>query len=157
MKNSIKIFLLLLVCQLSLAQKLVYQNRGNIQNDKSNNLTSAEIRTLLINNETLLAEYNAGRTKKTVGNVLLVGGLSLSSVALASPLFEDKPVSIELVAVGFVSVLVAIPVKIGFTKKIKHVVSEYNNLNTIGVKNFEVNKLDVIANSNGLGLKLTLN
>ena len=157
MKNSLKIVLLLLLCQLSFAQKLVYKNRGNIEDNKGNNLSSAEIRSLIANNETLLAEYNDGRRKKTVGNVLLLGGLSLSAGVLAVQLFEGKPVSTGLVAVGFVSLLVAIPVKIGFTKKIKHVVSEFNNQSIVDANNFKVNNLDIIANSNGLGFKLAVN
>lgn len=157
MKNAIKIILLLLACQLSFAQKLVYKNRGNIKDDKGKNLSSVEVRSLLANNETLLEEYNIGRTKKTVGNVLLLGGATLSYGILAVQLSEGKPVSTGLVAVGLISMLVAIPVKIGFTKKIKHVVSEFNNQKAIGANNFKVDNLDIIANSNGFGIKLTLN
>jgi hypothetical protein len=157
MKNSVKIILLLFVCQISFAQKLVYNSRGNIKDEKGNNLSSNEVRSLLADNETLLAEYNEGRTKKTVGNVLLLGGLSLSYGVTAIQLYNGTPVSTGIAALGIVSMLVAIPVKIGFTKKIKHVVTEFNNQKAIGVNNFKVDNLDIIANSNGFGVKLTLN
>ena len=157
MKNLIKFVLLLLACQLTYAQKLVYKNCGNIKDDKGENLSSAEVRTLLSSNQTLLEEYNIGRSKKTVGNVLLVGGLSLSTGVSAIQLFAGQPVSIELVAVGFVSMLVAIPVKIGFTKKIKNVVAEFNNQKSVTSANFNIQSMDLIANSNGFGIKLTIN
>lgn len=157
MKNSIKIILLLLVCQFSFAQKLVYKNRGNITDDKGKNLSSNEVRSLLANNETLLEEYNIGRTKKTVGNVLLVGGATLAYVPTVIQLYNGKPVSTGLFAVGIVSMLIAIPVKIGFTKKIKHVVSEFNNQKLIGETNFKIRSTNFIANSNGLGFRLTFN
>jgi uncharacterized membrane protein len=104
-----------------------------------------------------LEEYNIGRTKKTVGNVLLVGGATLAYVPTVIQLYNGKPVSIGLFSAGIVSMLVAIPVKIGFTKKIKHVVSEFNNQKLIGETNFKIRSTDFIANSNGLGLRLTFN
>lgn len=59
--------------------------------------------------------------------------------------------------IGLASFVTAIPIKIGFSKKIKNVVSEYNNEATIGYKQFNEKKLDLITNSNGIGLRLTLN
>ena len=156
MKNLLTFILILLLCQLTYAQKLVYKNCGNIKDDKGKNLSSAEVRTLLSGNQTLLEEYNIGRSKKTVGNVLLIGGLCLSTGVSAVQLFAGQPVSTELVAVGFVSMLVAIPVKIGFTKKIKNVVSEFNNQKSVSNTNFNIQSMDLIANSNGFGIKLTI-
>ncbi len=157
MKNSILIILMLFMCQISFAQKLVYKNRGNIKDDKGKYLTSNEVRSLLANNETLLAEYNKGREKKTIGNILLVGGIGLSYGVTSIQLYNGTPVSTGIVAVGLISVLAAIPIKIGFTKKIKHVVSEFNNQKAVGANNFKVDNLNIIANSNGLGIKFTLN
>lgn len=157
MKNSIKIILLLLVCQFSLGQKLVYANLGNIKDDKGKKLSSDEVRSLLVNNKVLLEEYNIGREKKTIGNVLLVGGATLFYGVSAVQLYEGKPVSTRLVGVGLLSMLVAIPIKIGYTKKIKHVVSEFNNQKSISNTSFKLKSMDILANSNGLGFKLTLN
>lgn len=157
MKNSILIILFLLAFQLSFSQKLVYKNRGNIKDVNGNNLSSNDVRSLLADNETLLEEYNIGRTKKTVGNVLLIGGATLAYVPTAIQLYNGKPVSTGLFAVGIVSMLVAIPVKIGFTKKIKNVVSEFNSQKLIGETNFKIQSTDFIVNSNGLGFRLTFN
>lgn len=157
MKNSTKIILLLFMCHFCFAQNLVYKNRGNIEDDRGKNLSSNEVRSLLANNETLLEEYNIGRTKKTVGNVLFIGGASLAYGVTAVQLYNGTPVSTGIVAVGLVAVLVAIPVKIGFTKKIKNVVSEFNNKKSVSDTNFNIQSMDFIANSNGLGLKFNLN
>lgn len=117
MKNLLKIILLLFVCQLSFAQKLVYKNRGNIKDELGNNLSSGQVKSLLSNNEALLEEYSIGRTKKTVGNVLPVGGATLAYGVTVIQLNNGTPVSTGIFAVGVISMLVAIPVKIGFTKK----------------------------------------
>lgn len=157
MKNSIKIILLLLTCQFCFAQNLVYKNRGNIKDDSGKNLSSNEVRSLLANNKTLLEEYNIGRTKKTVGNVLFIGGASLAYGVTAIQLYNGTPVSTGVVAVGLVAALVAIPVKIGFTKKIKNVVSEFNSQKSLSDTSFKIQSMDFIANPNGLGFKLSLN
>lgn len=157
MKNLITIILLLLLCQLSFGQKLVFKSGGNIKDDKGNSLSPSEVRSLLANNKTLLEEYNIGRTKKTIGNVLLIGGPVLAFGVISSQLYNGKPVSTGIFAVGVISMLVAIPVKIGFTKKIKNVVSEYNSQKSVSDTNFKIQSMDLIANSNGLGFKVTLN
>lgn len=156
MKNPIKIVLLILICQFSFAQKLVYKNRGNIKDDNGNYLSSTEVRLLLANNESLLAEYNNGREKKTAGNILLIGGAALAVVPTAIQLYNGQPVSQGILGLGIVSMVVAIPVKIGFTRKIKHVVSEFNSQKAIGVTNFQIQNMDLITNSNGIGFRLTL-
>ncbi|MFM9825361.1 hypothetical protein [Flavobacterium sp.] len=68
--------LLLLVCSLqSFSQKLIYKSNGNILNFENQKISTHQVRELLANNEKLLVGYNAGRSKKTVGNILLVGGI----------------------------------------------------------------------------------
>ena len=59
--------------------------------------------------------------------------------------------------IGLAAIVVAIPVKIGFSKKIENVVTDYNNQATTGFNQLNKQKLDLITNSNGIGLRLTLN
>ena len=157
MKNSILIILLLFVCQLSFCQRIVYKNRGNIEDINGNNLSPNEVRSLLATNEKLLAEYNNGREKKTLGNVLLLGGATVAFVPTVSQLYNGEPVSTGLFAAGTVLMLVSIPMLNGYTKKIKNVVSEYNNKKIVGATNFRIQRTDFIANSNGLGFRLAFN
>jgi len=169
-------FLLLFFCTLqSYSQKLVYKSNGNILNSENQKISPDQVRELLKDNQQLLADYNAGRSKKTIGNILLIGGLGFLTADLIHGLTTDKTTvapgnyySIQgvqseknypsvLTYLGFTAIIVAIPVKIGFSKKIKNVVTEYNNQTATGYKQFNKQKLDLITNSNGIGLRFTLN
>lgn len=168
-------FLLLFFCSLqSYSQKLVYKSNGTILNSDNKKISPNQVRELLANNEKLLIDYNAGRTKKTVGNILLIGGLGFLTADLihgvtasgmtAVPvgggyyaLQTEKTYPTVLTYAGVIAVIVAIPVKIGFSKKIRNVVTEYNNQTATGYNQFNKQKLDLITNSNGIGLRLTLN
>ncbi|OAB26939.1 hypothetical protein SAMN05444395_11810 [Flavobacterium fryxellicola] len=166
------LFFLFLFCSSfqSYSQNLVYKSNGNITDIENNKISPAQVRALLGNNEKLLTDFNIGRTKKTIGNLLLITGpilLITGSMAAVISGFEsgmnpdfdrDNKTSIpKIIAyVGLAELLIAIPVKIGFSKKIKNVVIEYNNQNASADNQFNNQKLDLITNSNGIGLRLTL-
>ena len=151
----------------SYSQKLVYQSNGNIIDTENNKIVPSEVRVLLANNEKLLADYNFGRKKKTVGNILLFGGAALIGTTVTVAIIDfSEEIQLKnstknyvqaIYIVGLASVIIAIPIKIGFSKKIKNVVTEYNNQTTTGYNQFNKQKLDLITNSNGIGLRLTLN
>jgi len=158
-------FILFFFCVLqSHSQKLVYKSNGTILNSENQKISPDQIRVLLKDNQKLLAAYNAGRSKKTVGNVLLYGGMGLFLINTydqtlnSNSNYNDNnyengnPFALSIV--GLVSMAIAIPVKIGFSKKIKNVVTEYNNQKATGYNN---PKLDLITNANGIGLRLSLN
>jgi hypothetical protein len=172
-------FLLLFFCSLqSHSQKLVYKSNGTILNSESQKISPNQVRELLKNNQKLLADYNAGRSKKTVGNILLYGGIGIvlgklmynnlsdSSETTQNPNYGNGSFqytttynerSSTLYYIGLAAIAVAIPVKIGFSKKIKNVVTDYNNENATGYKQFNEPRLDLITNSSGIGLRMTLN
>ena len=151
----------------SYSQKLVYQSNGNITDTENNKISPSGVRVLLANNEKLLAGYNFGRKKKTVGNILLFGGAALIGTTVTVAIIDfSEEIQLKnstknyvqaIYIVGLASVIIAIPIKIGFSKKIKNVVTEYNNQTTTGYNQFNKQKLDLITNSNGIGLRLTLN
>lgn len=164
--------LLFFVCSLqTFSQKLVYSSNGNILNSENQKISPDQVRELLINNQKLLADYNAGRTKKTFGNVLIIGGSVLIIADLMIGLTtngnqtvsgngtyysvqSEKNYPTALTYIGLASLVIAIPVKIGFSNKIEKVVTDYNNQLTTG---YNKPKLDLITNSNGIGFRLTLN
>jgi hypothetical protein len=164
-------FILLFFCSLqSHSQKLVYKSNGNILNSEKQKISPAQVRELLKDNEKLLADYNAGRSKKTVGNVLIIGGIGLLATDLLIGATSDGNTTVTgnsiqternypsaLTYIGVAALIIAIPVKIGFSKKIKNVVTEYNNQMTTGYNEFKKTKLDLITNSNGIGLRFTIN
>ena len=173
--------LLFLVCGLqSFSQKLIYKSNGTILNSENQKITSNQVRELLANNEQLLADYNAGRSKKTAGNILLYGGIGFVTSDIIRriftydkyefktyqgdfyPIVETKLVKeakfpSALGYIGFTLIAVALPIKIGFSKKIKNVVTDYNNQKATGNVNFESFNLNLITNSNGIGFRLTFN
>lgn len=172
--------LLLFICSLqSHSQKLVYKSNGNILNSENQKISPDQVRELLKNNQQLLADYNAGRTKKTVGNILLYGGIAIVIGKFAYNNFADssetsqnqnynnnynfqytttyKEKSSALYFVGLASIVASVPVKIGFSKKIKNVVSEYNNSLKLGSNDFKIQKTEFITNQNGAGIRLTFN
>ena len=163
-------FLIIFFCNLqSYSQKLVYKSNGNIKDSENNTVSPTKVRELLANNEKLLADYNAGRSKKTIANGLLIGGFGLLATDLLIGATTDGNTTVSgnsiqternypsaLTYVGLAAMVIAIPVKIGFSNKIEKVVAEYNNQKTTGYNQNSKQKLDLITNSNGIGLRLTL-
>ena len=165
----------------SYSQKLFYKSNGTITDTEKNKISPSGVRTLLANNEKLLADYNAGRKKKTIGNIMLYGGLGMVVFDLGRVVLDNafSDIFSTLVSagipgsesgtsgkrarpslatyIGIASFAAAIPIKIGFSKKIENVVTDYNNQNNIGYKQFKNQKLDLITNSDGIGLRLTSN
>ncbi len=146
------------------AQKMTYKSNGNIRDAENNKISPDKVRALLAYNDKLLAEYNAGRTKKTVGNVLIIGGIGMLAADLLIDMYSpqdldeyyvpEKRYPSALTYIGIASVVIAIPVKIGFSKKIKNVVAQHNAF--MEASGFEP-KLEFITNNKGVGLRLTLN
>jgi hypothetical protein len=149
------------------SQKLVYKSNGTILNSENQKISPDQVRELVKDNQKLLAEYNAGRSKKTVGNILLIGGSAMvigdlivgattdgNTTVTGNSIQTESNYPSALTFVGLAALAVAIPVKIGFSKKIKNVVTEYNNQNATG---YNTPKLDFITNGNGIGLRFTLN
>lgn len=169
--------LFLLVSLNSFSQDLIYKNKGNITDSNGKKLTSNEVRALLASNEELLGEYKIGRSKKTIGNVLLVTGTTLICGDIARKLFlyenpseliylgnnsyktttEPRKYPTVITYIGLATLIVAIPVKIGFTKKIESVVTDYNKLKKVSHTGFKIQSTDVIANSYGVGFRMTFN
>ena len=162
-------------CLQSHSQKLVYKSNGNILDSESQKISPNQVRELLKDNQQLLASYNDGRSKKTLGNILIISGLGFLTADLiqgvtasgisATPIgggqyaLQDEKNNYPslMTYIGIAAVIIAIPVKIGFSNKIKNVVTDYNNQNATGYKQFNEPRLDLITNSNGIGLRLTLN
>ncbi len=164
-----QLFVLLFFCCIlqSHSQKLVYKSNGTILNSENQQISPDQVRELLKNNQKLLPDYNAGRSRKTVGNILLIGGSAMvigdlivgattdgNTTVTGNSIQTESNYPSALTFVGLAAIAVAIPVKIGFSKKIKNVVTEYNNQSATGYNN---PKLDLITNSNGIGLRFTLN
>lgn len=148
----------------SFSQSLIYKSNGNVYNAQMQRLSPDEVRKNFSIDRKDLDLYNSGRVKKTVGNVLLIGGIGLITTDLfigftGTTASNPRPYPSALTYIGATFVCVAIPIKIGFSKKIKTAVNSFNELypngTTANISNS--NDLEFVANGNGLGFRLTLN
>ena len=162
MKN---IFLLsLLISTACFSQKISYATGGRIFDSNNEKIKPSAVRELMKKNETALASYNAGRTKKTVGNILFYGGIGLAAINLVSGLSSGleidengnvyhKKTKPTLAIIGGAMVLTSIPVKIGYTKKIKNAIYDYNS-NVVELKKRE-SEISILANNQGMGIRIS--
>lgn len=156
--NKHLFFLLAFVCSTFLySQKLVYKSNGTILNSENQKITPNQVRELLKDNEKLLADYNEGRSKKTTGNIMLIGGFGFLASDLLIGANADVEFPSKLTYIGIASLVFAIPVKIGFSKKIKTVVTQYNNQKATTHIDYSKQNIDFITNSNGVGFRLKFN
>jgi hypothetical protein len=173
-----KLFFILFVMSTTIvsAQEYTTNGRGIVFNAVGQKLTSVEVRSLLAEQTDLLQQYNAGRSKKTIGNILLYGGLGLGIGKLVHmnlnegfestlvgygyggyPVYHIETTGDKnyiLAIVGGAMVVAAIPVKIGFSKKIKNSIADFNERTLKKTSSIEL-KTSFIANQNGVGLQIT--
>lgn len=141
--KKVLLLLMLILPIISFAQNYSFKNGGGIlQNGIL--ISPEEVRQLLVTNQPALQLYDAGRSKKTIGNVLLYGGGTIFSYALyktiypnvtykqyggygsSSTVFTDDTPKPVVGITGIVLMLAAIPVKIGFSNKIRQAVTLMN-------------------------------
>ena len=181
MKNIILLFLTCFSFASFSQEEFTFKNGGGIlQNGKL--ISPAEVRAQFSNNKNIIDLYDAGRNKKTLGNVLLYGGLITFIGKVAYDLNyspkvtqkttgsynygpynntayfytnESEPApSRVLYYVGGAMIIAAIPIKIGFSNKIRKAIvlmnEEINNPKTTSIES-----ASFISNSNGIGILIT--
>ncbi|OYU79141.1 MAG: hypothetical protein CFE23_15430 [Flavobacterium sp. BFFFF1] len=153
MIKKITFFLIMFLNIAAHSQNLVYVPNGNVTNSDNQTLTPKLVRDILASNPKALESYNTGRSKKTIGDFLLGLGIGLAAGDLAAGLFSDTHYPTAITFVGLGSVAVAIPIKIGYARKIRSAVDQYNGHPTTE----RVRTINVIGNPNGIGLRLCLN
>lgn len=143
-----------LISSITYSQQLVYKGNGNITDSNGIKLSPNEVREIISSNQAFLDLYNEGRDKKIIGNIMLIGGASLIVADLAIGATADVKYPTALTYVGVTSLLLSIPIKAGFSKKIRKVVRDYNN-RLVYNKTFEIQDFSLITNQNGLGFQIT--
>ena len=151
MKNIVCITLVLFFSAAT-AQQLTYEN-GDLVNERGLELNKKEVRALLATKPGLLNYYNAGVARKSAAGFMLGfgGGLMLGDLAIALTTTTHYPSALTFVGAG--STLVAIPLYISGRKKMKTVVKDYNKEMATS-DSFDFDKLDIVVNTNGAGLRL---
>ena len=160
--KKIAILFLLVFPLLSFCQDaLIYKGNGRIFNSSGQKLSSEQVRNLLKDNKEALDFYNVGKTKQTLGNILLYGGIAtvainhLSIVQNAKNKGDINPSRNIPYIVGGGLILAAIPIKIGFSKKIKRAVTLINDDLKNPKTGFSIESTSFVSNSNGVGISFT--
>ncbi|MFH6992976.1 hypothetical protein [Flavobacterium sp. FlaQc-48] len=127
-----------------------------------------------------MALYNAGRSKKTWGNVLFYGGLGLVATNLIVAMNTDnitsasgtvsynngsgsnpvagyasaqsKPANMTAAIIGGAFILASIPVKIGYLKKVRSAAKKYNG--SVADTDQPATTTTLIAGSNQIGVRI---
>ena len=163
-----KLLLALLVfsCLNSFAQSTYAFKSGGEIFQNGTKIAPNEIRNLLVTNQIALDLYKTGRTKKTFGNLLL----SLGFGTLIGKLVRDSstgdgftriptgqmianPASKTLYYIGGAMIIIAIPIKIGFSNKIRKAVDLMND----DLKNPKITHNEAtyfIVDSKGIGVSI---
>ncbi|MFH7016075.1 hypothetical protein [Flavobacterium sp. FlaQc-47] len=163
-KLSVLFFLLTIA---GYSQQLTYKSGGTVYNSDDKKIPSNEVRQLLANNPEALALYNSGRSKKTFGNVFLYGGIGLVATNLIIGLTTDnttysgnsyypsaqsEKTNMTAAIIGGVLIIASIPIKIGYSKKVKSAIEKYNAGLADTYK--PAPKTTLIASSNQIGVRI---
>jgi hypothetical protein len=137
-------------------QNLTSNSCGVIYDSNMQKLSPEQVKELFKVDNNILNQYKKGREKKTLGNVLLWGGLGLMTLDLGAGFYSGTGYPSVVTFVGAGAVLVSIPVKLGFSRKIKKSVEDYNKLNPVSYGQVSKREFRFTAGPNGFGIKFTL-
>ena len=136
------------------AQSLNVKNSGNVYDMDGNKWTPKEVHDILADNPQALASYTKGRSKKTWGNILLYSGLAMATTNIAIGFKTEAVIeqyNFAPTIIGVAMALIAVPVKIGHTKKVKKAIELHNSKNNNQV-NIQTPKITFTASQNQGGL-----
>ena len=165
----------ILLVAFSLAVSFVYSQDAistkgaKVFNSNNQKLSGAEVKSLLSSNTEALKLYSIGKTKQTVGNILLASGFTMVAGKLVFGKKAKSTVSgyygnIEIstyapnnylyyIGAGFM--VASIPVLIGHTKKIKKSIELINEDLKNPKTGFTIESSSIIANADGVGISVT--
>lgn len=166
MKKSVLLLLIIFSLKSFSQEVFKFKSGGRVlQNGKI--ISPTDIRAQFNYNQNIIDLYDAGRSKKTFGNVLLYGGIGTVLYGLIDDQYfrktkldsrgypyvaENNPVGFYVI--GGIMIVSAIPIKIGFSNKIRKAVKLMNeDINK--QKTTYIESADFIANSNGVGVSIT--
>jgi hypothetical protein len=155
MKSKFLLFAFLLFATVSFSQQLTLKSGGRIYDSNNQKISNATVKDLLASQPELLEQYKQGRTKASVGGFLLGFGIGMLGADLASGLTQDKTYPTTLTYIGLASTLISIPVMIGNSKKIKKAIDGYNESLLSNKTGFNFEKINVITNQNGIGMRIS--
>ncbi|AWA30776.1 hypothetical protein HYN48_12190 [Flavobacterium magnum] len=134
-------------------QDLVYKSGATILNSENQKLSPDQIREIMASNSEAVDLYNSGRNKKILGDFFLFTGIGLMAEETIRGLTSDIDFPTTLFYAGVAATIVALPIRIGYKKRMRSAVAGYNNKSTASLFNGVI----VIGNRNGIGFCLNVN
>lgn len=155
MKSKTLLVTFLFFSAVAFSQQLTLKSGGKIYDSSDQKLSNKAVKELLASQPELLAQYNQGRTKASAGGFLLGFGVGLLGADLVTAMTQDKIYPTALTYVGLASTIISIPVLIGHSKKVKKAIDGYNESLLIDKTGFNFEKINVITNQNGIGMRIS--
>lgn len=166
MKKYILLFIIAIPFCMFSQDNYTFKNGGKVLLN-NNRIYPSEIRYKFSSNPAIVATYDAGRLKKTFGTVLLYGGLGIFTGNLLYDLTTDttiksstygSPNNDKVSVVGYIIggalALISIPIKIGYSNKIRQAI-DLMNKESKSPKTTEIESANIIVNTNGVGFAIT--
>jgi hypothetical protein len=137
-----------------MSQQLTYKSGGKVLDANGVKLSPSEVKELLALQPFLLTSYDDARGQKTLGNIFLYAGIASTIADLVKGSQYSTVYPSAFTYIGLGAIVLSFPIKSGYTKSIKKVVGDYNT--SLKEKNvgFKIEKINAIANNNGVGFKL---
>ena len=153
---KILIFAFLFFTSLSFSQETYTYKSGGRVFENGKKLTLSDIENYFGHKPEILKLYNKGLNKKNTGNIFFYAGLGGTLAALAPSFYAGKELKPGLLIATSSLLLISIPIKVGYPSKIKKAVKLMNEEINSQKQNTGFHlETDIIANTNGVGLKLT--
>ncbi|MBE8726863.1 hypothetical protein [Flavobacterium hungaricum] len=151
------------------AQQLTYGTAGTVYDAEGKKVKTNTVRAILADNSPeALKLYNAGRSKKTFGNILFYGGLGLIAANVISEMNSDindglvvsgsgttytqERANMTMAVIGGAFLAASIPIKIGYPKRIKKALGIYNA--KVAYNDDEKIQTVIVASNNQVGLRV---
>ncbi|MFB9076743.1 hypothetical protein ACFFLS_23990 [Flavobacterium procerum] len=162
MKQKLTI-LFFIIATVGFAQQLHYRTAGTVYDSEGKRLNSNAVRAYMDQSPEALKLYNAGRSKKTFGNVFFYSGLAIGTLNVIKAMATTN-ITAEGTAertkmtgaiIGGILVVASIPIKIGYPKKIKQALTSYNSKLAENTNDSEPIKTTIVASNNQVGVRIT--
>ncbi|MFD1602576.1 hypothetical protein ACFSJW_20000 [Flavobacterium artemisiae] len=156
------------------AQQLSYGTGGTVYDSEGKKVKTNTVRAILGDNSPeALKLYNAGRSKKTFGNILFYGGLGLIAANVISEMnsnindgvvvssssqyvttytYTQDRANMTMAVIGGAFLAASIPIKIGYPKRIKKALGIYNA--KVAYNDEEKIQTVIVASNNQVGLRV---
>lgn len=153
-----KKFMLLLCVMFAVnlsAQQITMEKGKFYQNGKQ--ISTYETKTLIASNYEASVLFKKAKSKEGLGGFLLGFGIGLTVGDVVVGLVSDSEYPSAMTYIGAASIVTSIPVLSGRTKKLKKAIEVYNNglQPKVGYQNTNNFNMNIIANANGYGLRIT--